>query len=144
MTYLLLLTCQAKKIKVCDCGELQHLEKHDRPHYERGTNFVRFIGMIRKQNLNKNWSDLGSVLTNSIPETLQKDQKEWWGYQWNLIVGNEISRISSIDGMSQGVLYVRIKSGEWLPALESLKEKIVCELNSRAGQQRVKKIKIIT
>ena len=99
--------------------------------------------MIRKHNLNKNWSDLGSVLTNSIPETLQKDQKEWWGYKWNLTVGNEISRISSIDRMAQGVLYVRVKSGEWLPVLESLKEKIVCELNSRAGEQRVRKIKII-
>ena len=99
--------------------------------------------MIRKQNLNKNWSDLGSVLTNSLPETLQKDQKEWWGYQWNLTVGNEISKISSIDRMAQGVLYVRVKNNEWLPALESLKEKIVCELNSRIGEMRVRKIKII-
>ena len=99
--------------------------------------------MIRKQNLNKNWSDLGSVLTNSIPETFQQDQKEWWRYQWNLTVGNEISRISSIERMAQGVLYVRVKSGEWLPALESLKEKIVFQLNSRAGEQRVRKIKII-
>ena len=99
--------------------------------------------MIRKQNLNTNWSHLGSVLTNSIPETLQKDQKEWWGYQWNLTVGKEISRISSIDRVAQDVLYIRVKSGEWLPALENLKEKIVCELNNRAGDQRVKKIKII-
>ena len=99
--------------------------------------------MIRKQNLNKNWSDLGSVLTNSIPETLQKDQKEWWGYQWNLTVGNELSLISSVDRIAQGVLYVRVKSGEWLPVLESLKGKIVYELNSRASEQRVRKIKII-
>ena len=102
------------------------------------------LDMIKKQNLNKNWSDLGSVLTNSIPENLQKDRKEWWIYQWNLTVGNEISRVCSIDRMTQGVLYVRVKSDEWLPALESLKEKIVCELNSRAGEQRVRKIKIIT
>ena len=99
--------------------------------------------MIRKQNLNKNWSDLGSVLKNSIPENLQKDPNEWWGYQWNLTVGNEISRISSINRMAQGVLYVRVKSGEWLPVLESLKEKIICELNSLAGEKRVRKIKII-
>ena len=99
--------------------------------------------MIRKQSLNKNWSDLGSVLTNSLPENLQKDQKEWWGYQWNLAVGKEISRISSIDKIAQGVLHVRVKGDEWLPALENLKEKIICELNSRAGKQRVRKIKII-
>ena len=47
--------------------------------------------MIRKQNLNKNWSDLGSVLIDSLPEILQKDQKEWLGYQWNLVVGKKIS-----------------------------------------------------
>ena len=99
--------------------------------------------MIRKQNLNKNWSDLGSVLTNSLPETLQKDHKEWWIYQWNLTVGKEISKISSIDRMNKGDLYVRVESDEWLPVLESLKEKIVCELNSRTEEQRVRKIKII-
>ena len=33
---LLLLTFQARKIKVCYRGELKHWEKHDRPHYERG------------------------------------------------------------------------------------------------------------
>ena len=33
--------------------------------------------MIRKQNLNKNWSDLGTVLIDSLPEVLQKDEKEW-------------------------------------------------------------------
>ena len=99
--------------------------------------------MIIKQNLNKNWSDLGSVLKNSIPEILQKDQKEWWGYQWNITVGKEISKISSIDKMVQGVLHVRIKNDEWLPALESLKEKIIRELNIRTGEQRVRKIKII-
>ena len=100
--------------------------------------------MIRKQNLNKNWSDLGSVLKKSLPENLKKNQKEWWGYQWNLIVGKEISRVSSIDKIAQGVLHVRLKSREWLPVIESLKEKIMCELNSQAGKQRVRKIKIIT
>ena len=101
------------------------------------------LDMIKKQNLNKNWSDLVTVLTESLPENLEKNQIEWWGYQWDLTVGQEISRISSIDKVIQGVLHVRVKSGEWLPALESLKEKIICELNSRAGEQRVRKIKII-
>ena len=99
--------------------------------------------MKRKQDLNKNWSDLGSVLTNSLPENLQKNQKEWWGYQWNLAAGKEISRISSIDKFVQGVLYVRVKSGEWLPVIESLKWKIIRELNCRPGKQRVRKIKIL-
>ena len=109
-----------------------------------GTNFVRFIGMIRKQNLNKNWSDLGSVLIDSLPEILQKDEKEWLDYQWNLVVGKEISGISFVDKIAQGTVHIRVKGAEWLPALESLKQNFILELNSRAGKQLVSKIKLIT
>ena len=110
----------------------------------RGINFVRFIGMIRKQNLNKNWSDLGSVLIDSLPEILQKDQKEWLDYQWNLVVGKEISEISFVDKIAQGTVHIRVQGSEWLPALESLKQNFILELNSRAGKQLVSKIKLIT
>ena len=109
-----------------------------------GINFFRFIVMIRKQNLNKNWSDLGSVLIDSLPEILQKDEKEWLGYQWNLVVGKEISGISFVDKIAQGTLHIRVQGAEWLPALESLKQKFILELNSRAGKQLVSKIKLIT
>ena len=100
--------------------------------------------MIRKQNLNKNWSDLGSVLIDSLPEILQKDQKEWLGYQWNLVVGKEISGISFVDKIVQGTVHIRVQGAEWLPALESLKQNLIFELNSRAGKQLVSKIKLIT
>ena len=100
--------------------------------------------MIRKQNLNKNWSDLGSVLIDSLPEILQKDQKEWLDYQWNLVVGKEISEISFVDKIAQGTVHIRVQGLEWLPALESLKQKFILELNSRAGKQLVSKIKLIT
>ena len=100
--------------------------------------------MIRKQNLNKNWSDLGTVLIDSLPEILQKDQKEWLGYQWNLVVGKEISGICFVDKIAQGTLHIRLQSPEWLPALESLKQDFIFELNSRAGKQLVSKIKLIT
>ena len=99
--------------------------------------------MIRKQNLNKNWSDLGSVLIDSLPEILQKDQKEWLGYQWNLVVGKEISGISFVDKIVQGTVHIRVQGVEWLPALESLKQNLIFELNSRAGKQLVSKIKLI-
>ena len=100
--------------------------------------------MIRKQNLNKNWSDLGSVLIDSLPENLQKDQKEWLVYQWNLVVGKEISGISFVDKIAQGTVHIRVQGAEWLPALESLKQNLIFELNSRAGKQLVSKIKLIT
>ena len=98
--------------------------------------------MIRKEDLNKNWSDLSSVLFESLPESLRNDQQEWLSYHWNLVVGKEIADISNIDKITQGTLYIRVQGKEWLPALESLKKKIIQEINSRAGKNLVEKIKL--
>ena len=98
--------------------------------------------MIRKQDLNKNWSDLSSVLFESLPESLQDDQQEWLSYHWNLVVGKEIAEISSIDKITQGTLHIQVQGTEWLPALESLKKKIIQEINSRAEKDLVKNIKL--
>ena len=98
--------------------------------------------MIRKQDLNKNWSDLSSVLFESLPESLKNDQQEWLSYHWNLVVGKEIADISNIDKITQGTLYIRVQGKEWLPAMESLKKKIIQEINSRAGKNLVEKIKL--
>jgi predicted nucleic acid-binding Zn ribbon protein len=98
--------------------------------------------MIRKQDLNKNWSDLSTVLFESLPESLQEDQQEWLSYHWSLVVGKEISDISSIDKITKNTLYIRVQSKEWLLALESLKRKIIQEINSRAGKNLVENIKL--
>ncbi|HIJ50062.1 MAG TPA: DUF721 domain-containing protein [Nitrospinae bacterium] len=98
--------------------------------------------MIRKQDLNKNWSDLSSVLFESLPESLQDDQLEWLSYHWNLVVGKEIADISSIDKITKSTLHIRVQGKEWLSALESLKKKIIKEINSRAGKNLVENIKL--
>ena len=98
--------------------------------------------MIRKQNLNKNWSKLSSVLFESFPENLQKDQEEWLTYHWSLVVGTEIAAISFVEQISRKTLYVRVQSSQWLQVLEGLKKKIIKELNSRAGKQLIEKIKL--
>ena len=98
--------------------------------------------MIRKHDLNKNWSNLSSVLYESLPEDLQKNQKEWLAYHWSLVVGNNIAAISIVDQISGKTLHVRVKGLEWLQAMEGLKKEIVQELNSRAGKQLIEKIKL--
>ena len=98
--------------------------------------------MIKKQDLNKNWSDLSSVLFESLPESLQDDQLEWMSYHWNLVVGKEIADISSIDKITKSTLYIRVQGEEWLSVLESLKKKIIQEINSRAGKNLVENIKL--
>ena len=97
--------------------------------------------MIRKQDLNKNWSDLSSVLFESLPESLQDNQQEWLSYHWNLVVGKEIAYISNVDKIAKDTLHIRVQSTEWLAPLESLKKKIIQEINSRAGKNLVKNIK---
>ena len=96
--------------------------------------------MIRKQDINKNWSDLSSVLFESLPESLQDDQQEWLSYHWNLVVGKEIAYISNVDKIAKDTLHIRVQGTEWLPALESLKKKIIQEINSRTGKNLVKNI----
>ena len=98
--------------------------------------------MIKKQNLNKNWSKLSSVLFESFPENLKKDQEEWLTYHWSLVVGTEIAAISVVEQISRKSLYVRVQSSQWLQVLEGLKKKIIKELNSRAGKQLIEKIKL--
>ena len=98
--------------------------------------------MIRKHNLNKSWSDLSSVLFESLPESLQYDQLEWLSYHWNLVVGKEIADISSIDKITRSTLHIRVHGKEWLSALESLKKKIIQEINSRAGKNLLENIKL--
>jgi predicted nucleic acid-binding Zn ribbon protein len=98
--------------------------------------------MIKKQDLNKNWSDLSSVLFESLPESLQDDQLEWLSYHWNLVVGKEIADISSIDKITKSTLHIRVQCKEWLPVLERLKKKIIQEINSRAGKNLVENIKL--
>ena len=97
--------------------------------------------MIRKQDLNKNWSDLSSVLFESLPESLQDDQQEWLSYHWNLVVGKEIAYLSNVDKITKETLHIRVQDTEWLPVMESLKKKFIQEINSRAGKNLVKNIK---
>ena len=99
--------------------------------------------MIRKQNLNKNWSKLSSVLFESFPENLKKDQEEWLTYHWSLVVGKEIAAVSVVEQISRRTLSVKVQGSEWLLALESLKKKIIQELNGRASKQLIEKIKLI-
>ena len=98
--------------------------------------------MIKKQNLNKNWSKLSSVLFESLPENVQKDQVEWLTYHWGFVVGTEIAAITVVEQISRKTLYVRVQSSQWLQVLEGLKKKIIKELNSRAGKQLIEKIKL--
>jgi len=98
--------------------------------------------MIRKQDLNKNWSSLNSVLVESLPENFKENEKEWLSYQWNLAVGAEIADISNVERVSRKTLHVKVKSSEWLQTLESLKQEILLKLNSGAGKQLLEQIKL--
>jgi predicted nucleic acid-binding Zn ribbon protein len=83
-------------------------------------------------------------LFESLPENLQEDEKEWLAYHWSLVVGKEIAAVSVVEQISRRTLSVKVQGYEWLLALESLKKKIIEELNKRAGKQLIEKIKLTT
>ena len=90
-----------------------------------------------KRGSSGNWSEIRSVLFRSLPDEIfsKENQKEWLTYHWNLVVGKEISEISTLDKLSRGILLVWVKGKEWVPVLEPLKIKIIQEINSRAGER---------
>ena len=89
-----------------------------------------------KQSTSRNWSEIRSVLFQVLPyETYSKEnEKEWLTYHWNLVVGKEIAGVSTIEKVARKILHVRIKGKEWVPVLDSLKKKIMLEINTRAGE----------
>ena len=89
-----------------------------------------------KRDSSGNWSEIRSVLFRSLPDEMfsKENQKEWLIYHWNLVVGKEISEVSTLDKLSRGILLVWVKGKEWVPVLEPLKKKIIQEINSRAGE----------
>ena len=90
-----------------------------------------------KRGSSGNWSEIRSVLFRSLPDEIfsKENQKEWLTYHWNLVVGKEISEISTLDKLSRGMLLVWVNGKEWVPVLEPLKIKIIQEINSRAGER---------
>ena len=89
-----------------------------------------------KRGTSGNWSEIRSVLFQSLPDEIfsKENQKEWLTYHWNLVVGKEISEISTLDKLSRGILLVWVKGKDWVPVLEPLKKKIILEIISRAGE----------
>jgi predicted nucleic acid-binding Zn ribbon protein len=89
-----------------------------------------------KQNSSKNWSEIRSVLFRSLPDEIfsRENQQEWLTYHWNLVVGKEIADVSTIDKVTRKILYVQVQGKEWVPVLDSLKKKLVQEINGRAGE----------
>ena len=89
-----------------------------------------------KRGTGGNWSEIRSVLFRSLPDEMfsKENQKEWLIYHWNLVVGKEISEVSTLDKLSRGILLVRVKGKEWVPVLEPLRKNFIQEINSRAGE----------
>ena len=94
------------------------------------------------RNANRNWSEIRSVLFQALPQEIfaNANQSEWLTYHWNLVVGKEISGVSTIDKVSRGILHVVVEGKEWVSVLEPLKIKIMQEINSRAGESLLNSI----
>ena len=59
---------------------------------------------------------------------------------WNEVVGDTIARITSVEQLKGGDLYVRVKSPSWRMELNFRKKEIAERLNRAIGQEMVKTV----
>ncbi len=59
---------------------------------------------------------------------------------WNTVVGDTIARVTKVEQIKDGDLYVRVKSPSWRMELNFRKKEIMQRLNSKLGSNQVKMI----
>lgn len=63
--------------------------------------------------------------------------------QWSVIVGEQISKVTTATKIQKGVLIVKVSNGPWRNELLLRKEEIKKKLNTELGQDSVKDIKFV-
>lgn len=61
--------------------------------------------------------------------------------QWNEIVGEEISKVSSALDVNDNILYVKVKSMTWRTELQFQKMQILAKIENRFGKNVIKDIR---
>ncbi len=59
---------------------------------------------------------------------------------WSQVVGSHIVRISEVEKVVNGVLYVKVKNSAWRNELSFKKQSIIAQLNSKLQRNLVKGI----
>ena len=81
------------------------------------------------------WETIHSTLGSSLgrPDSEDPQSIAWFDFQWRLIVGKDLISIAQVKNLSAKTLFVIVSDKTWFPALEPLREKIITEINQRAG-----------
>jgi predicted nucleic acid-binding Zn ribbon protein len=59
---------------------------------------------------------------------------------WNTVVGSHIARVSEVEKIQAGTLYVKVKNAAWRNELTFKKQHIIGQLNEKIGYDLVKDI----
>jgi predicted nucleic acid-binding Zn ribbon protein len=59
---------------------------------------------------------------------------------WNTVVGETIARVTSVEQLKDGDLYVRVKNPSWRMELNFRKKEIAERLNKEIGHDMVKMV----
>jgi len=79
-------------------------------------------------------------LVNSLG--IKKKLKEYDAIiYWDLVVGRQIAKMSTATRITQGVLFVHVKTSTWRNELTLRKKEIIDKLNTVVGLNAVKDIK---
>jgi len=88
------------------------------------------------------WKTIHSLLGNSLARPNFEDPQSiaWVDFHWKLIVGQELMIVTQVNKLSAKTLFVIVSDKVWFPALEPLREKIIIEINQRAGSILINRI----
>ena len=89
------------------------------------------------------WETIHSVLGNLLaakPGSEDSKSIAWLNLQWKLIVGKDLISVTQVQKLSAKSLFVTVSDKKWFPALKPLREKIITEINKRAGSILVNRI----
>ena len=90
----------------------------------------------------RSWKTIGSVLGKSIVKVDSDESQSlsWLDFQWKIIVGKDLARVSRVNKLSSKSLFVTVSDKAWFSSLESLREKTIHMINDRAGSILVNRI----
>ena len=88
------------------------------------------------------WKTVHSIIGNALrrPDSEDPQLIDWFNFQWRLIVGEDLIPLTQIKSLSAKTLIVIVSDIIWLPALNSLRKKIIIEINQRSGSVLVNRI----
>ena len=62
---------------------------------------------------------------------------------WSVIVGNVVSKVTKVEKVDSGTMFIRVDSSVWRQELHMQKEELVNKINNKVGTKAIRDIRFI-